>query len=396
MKRIREVFEAEIKEIGNSRTRKIFRTFVGDTFEEIIKTTKKKLDELKKIGCEKEVDTSMTVFHGLVAKEKYFEVSEVFFPYFEEDRESISMEEKYNGGSEELGKVVVLERDSILKEMEKSEFEGIFSDGKNEKKCVIKLVKDNSYREEEEKLREIFVRNNERKTVLYSPYSDKIYKVLIKDKINSDQELGKVTKIDINFGRYENNIYFNQVPIWNIKKSTSLNITIPKHIEGSYYEHKLEIKEHNKVFVDRENIEILDVCVDRMGNLSLLADSKNILDWNLYIIKKINDSRVFNELSFEVFDNGIKNSAVESLKRECGRRIRSMGEIYRIKEMCTGLKDINIKRIRSRKGNVVIEIEVARNGIFSNEIKKYFLGMLEEVFWENNFRIVEVEGDKRG
>lgn len=396
MKRIREVFEAEIKEIDNGRTRKIFRTFIGDAFEEIIKTTKKKLDDLKRIGCEKEVDTSMIVFHGLVSKEKYFEVSEVFFPYFEEDKESISLEEKYNGGSGVLAKVVVLERDNVLKEIEKAEFEAVFSDGQNEMGQVVKLVKDNSYREEEEKLRELFVRNNERKTVLYSPYSNKIYKVIIKDKINSEQELGKITKIDINFGGYENNIYFDQIPIWNVKKATSLNITIPKHIEGSYYEHKLEIKEHNKVLVDRENVEILDVCADRMGNLSLLADSKNVLDWNLYIIKKINDKRVFNEFSFEVFDNGIKNSAVESLKRECGRRIRSLGEIYRIKEMCSGLKDINIKRIISRKGNVFIEIEIERNEIFSNEIKKYFLGMLEEVFWENNFRIVESEGDKRG
>lgn len=396
MKRIREVFEAEIKEIDNSRTRKIFRTFVGDTFEEIIKTTKKKLVELKKIGCEKEVDTSMTVFHGIISKDKYFEVSEAFFPYFEEDKESITMEEKYNGGSEILARVIVLENDKVLKEMEKSEFEGIFSDGQTEKRYGIKLVKDNSYRNEEEKLREIFIRNNERKAVLYSPYSDKIYNVIVKDRFHTEQELTKVSKIDINFGRYEDNIYFNQVPIWNIKKSTSLNITIPKHIEGSYYEHKLEIKEHNKVLVDRENVEILDVYTDRMGNLSLMADSKNILDWNLYIIKKINDNRVFNEFSFEVFDNGIKNSAVESLKSECGRRIRSMGEIYRIKEMSSGLKDMNIKRIRSRKGNIVIEIEIEKNGIFSNEIKKYFLGMLEEVFWENNFRIVEVEGDKRG
>ncbi len=384
---VREVFDNELREMESGFLRKVYRIFIGDYFKALIKITEERLFNLKRQGyLSRKREREEVIYQGIVTLEEFEYSKDSLFPYFPEDMVKGDELNLFNRGNEVLVKGLILGKKEKISEIENSIYFGSYWVEGEEKKFEYLFERDKSYLKEEEKIKEIYEQNNIKWTPIFGPYSRKMYKLKVKNISELQEDFGKIEKLSFNHDNVE--FLKDYILVWNVKREKVLSTSDSSYKNNGYYEHRIEISSENRVMVDLPEVEIVDIFRDRLGDLIVAAKTKNVISWDICIVKKKIELIEFKEFKYKLVSNEQYEDFSGIMKKVNGRRVRSMGEIYRLSKAFKSFDNMEIKDINHKKRDICIKIQFEKEDIFKEEIKGFFKELLYEEFWESNFEII--------
>lgn len=381
---VREVFDNELREMESGFLRKVYRIFIGDYFKELIGVTENKLFNMKKRGyMSKKREKEEVIYQGIVTLEELEYAKDSLFPYFSEDLIKDEEINLVNKGNEVIAKGIILDKKNELENLGKNIYIGSYWVEGEEKTFEYYFEQDKSYIKEEEKLKKVYEQNNIKWIPIFGPYSRKIFSLKIKNIESKD--IGLIEKIK--FNHEEIKFLKNYILVWNVKQEKVLSTSDSSYKESGYYEHRVEISSENKIMVDLPGVEIIDIYKDRLGDLVVGAKTKNVISWDIWMVKKQLELNEFKEFKYKLVSNEQYEDFSGLMKKINGRRVRSVGEIYRLSKAFKCFDNMEITQVKDWNKDVYIKITFENEGVFKEEVKDFFGELLYEEFWECRFEI---------
>lgn len=388
MKNVREVFDNELREMESGFLRKVFRIFILDYFREMIGSAEAKLEDIKSRAYAKtNVEEDEIVYQTIINQEEYIYAKDELFPYFDEDLIEVMPLERFNKGSRILDKAPLLLGKGQVEGLEELEFEGYITSEGKEHKFIFGFEKDMAYTEKEKKLKDVYEQNNTRWIPIYTPYSTKIYKIAIKDYLSCEGLIGSAEEIRMDLGEYEAGYRRGYFPVWNVKKEKVLSTSDSSYKPEGYYEHRIEISSENRIMVDLPGVEIIDIYKDRLGDIVVAAKTKNVISWDIWMVKKKLELNEYKEFRYQLVSNERNQDFMGKLKKKHGRRVRSEGEIHRLCRSFKALEGMDIIGCSYDENRVTMKVDMEEDSIYIDALKSFMVEVIQEEFWESSFEV---------
>ncbi len=213
----------------------------------------------------------------------------------------------------------------------------------------------------EKELLEVFESNNIDWEVLYTPYSRKFFEIYIKNIHDINIE-----DIELDYGKYTENIYENYFLSWNLEEKEVLSDHITsKSNEGQIYEYRIFSNNSLNDLVKIKNGKIFRIEREH-EKLFVYSDSPNSKNWKLWNIKNI-ENKVYENLKFEILGNRKTNDFITRFKENSLTRTRSESEIIEIINSFSDIRNFNLKDITINEYAEKIANSFDMNNIFNEK-----------------------------
>ncbi len=203
---------------------------------------------------------------------------------------------------------------------QKAEYKGTFRISRNEK--YLDLVKNLYY---------IFGVNYQPWMTVCEAYLAKMFDVFLcaAPQMPEKEEILEVT---IDFEEFNDSVYYNMIPLWNLEKKLEKTSTYPEAcIDKVNYEHRIfshRLKEECEYLIMNTDIEITNI--RRLnGDLLITCPLNNPCEWNLYQVNKRNGKEYY---LYPMLSNQSKESFAGSLTEMFRRSIKTKAELGRLME----------------------------------------------------------------
>jgi hypothetical protein len=203
---------------------------------------------------------------------------------------------------------------------QKAEYKGTFQISRNER--YLELVKNLYY---------IFGVNYQPWMTVCEAYIAKMFDVFL---CSAPQipEKDEILEVSIDFEEFNDSVYYNMIPLWNLEKKLEKTSTYPEAcIDKVNYEHRIfshRLKEECEYLIMNTDIEITNI--RRLnGDLLITCPLDNPCEWSLYQVNKRNGKEYY---LYPMLSNQSKESFAGSLTEMFRRSIKTKAELARLME----------------------------------------------------------------
>lgn len=340
MEYINKIIKEALKNIKNDEERNFLRELSTSLIPQLINDFSQKLDEIQNEVDNLFQSNNRYINTVPVNKEELENYKETLFPVLNDDIRVIKKDKKKKTDIY-LTKIFL---DMNYKEIENFKNHKLSAKLKNGNNYGLEVyaVQCQDYVEKEKELAEVFESNNIDWEVLYTPYSRRFFEIYAKKnsyEINYDN-----ADIEIDYGKYTENIYENYFLAWNIEEKEVLADQISvENIKGRVYEHRIFSSNAKNDLVKIINGKIfrIDREKEKLFVYSDVASSRNWKVWNI----KDTGKNTYTNLKFKVLGNSKINDFITRFKGNSPLRTRSESEIFEIINSFSDIKNLRLKSI---------------------------------------------------
>lgn len=304
--------------------------------------------------------SSYSIYTGLVKRQEYDTSHHFLFPIYEED----TKERKYDlneilefmvQGEAYFVNKVFIQCDYLMFQeilLDKQPFQGSIITDRKSYTAWFRMELNTEYWEEVYRMYKNFIKNGIPWNTINIPYISRMANVFLDNVEEAIPEKEEIIEIKIDFGEYAPYVFFDRVPVWNIKRlaieSTGFPLPCEDHVN---YEHKITTREYgiqNGFLVDtgEEEEEEWKYIRHNKESLIIVAPRKGSKNWNIFMVVRKTDKKL-DRYDYPLMSNVKTVSYTEKLSAQKQGIIKTKAELIRfIKSFELGeyleFKDIKI------------------------------------------------------
>lgn len=339
---MREMIRREIQSIGAIEERVAFKNLMEEVFLALYETNEQMYSDLeKRVQDELAYDVNRYLIKTGVIERQYFDASHhLMSPMDESDlyKKSYTLADiadaidKYH----EFPLMKVMLQCDYLQIHDiwnnHIEFDGTLETDKTEQKSNIKvkLKQNKDYLKKIGHLYQLFVKNGIPWQTVNAPYLYKIADVVLTELPETLTQNEEIKKIEINFGKYNQIICHDLIPIWNIQRLVLDSIGFPAPCEDhKNFEHLISIREYGSqhTYLAEDNMEIQSISQGR-ERIKIISSVSEAKKWGIYIIKNSEDSRI-DHYTYPIMQNERAETFSEKFHRKWNQSVKTKAELAR-------------------------------------------------------------------
>ena len=353
---MKEHWKKQLDAIEDVDERRLLRELLNTVVKPIEEYRDADLKEIKQqVFDEVKIDDEEFAIYGSIIKRSDYDGSSGFLhPMNESDLEEIPTEIDSittafeNNEKPSLGKLYVnldyLELNKIKKALQDRKFKGFIKTSQNVHEIEVSLIPYTGYIKQITKLYELFTENKlEWRTILH-PKIHKFLQIQLETKIPFKKH-EKIEKITIDVEELKSHTQDDQVPLWNIKKTSFSSYGKQATINNKEcYEHTLlyetsTTRKLGYLFDNEEgNDEIINI--RKEDDKMVLTSPKDIISkWSVWTTISPLESEIAN---FNITSNRKKESFIDHYSRKRNRQLKTVGEIYRIANLSVDTSEVKL------------------------------------------------------
>jgi hypothetical protein len=354
---MRELLQQKLTNLSDLNERLVLKNIMEQVFldlydhsEALFKTLEQRVfDEIEYIG------QNYTVYTGLVSKTEYNPIHDFLYPMIEEDLE----EKKYDleklldallqKNTYSLFKVFLRCDYKKISELlvGKKKFKGIVKTAQKTYEAHFELQKEDSYQKRVECLYETFIQNKIPWQTLYTPYIQKILKVVLVECEKGLTPEDTIEEIVVDFGEYSSFVEKDMIPLWNIQRLQLKTVGFSIPCENKlHFEHKVSLVEEgvqHGYLVDtaKGKVKYIRHLKESLGVTATQEESEM---WDIWKIIRP-EKTIKNKEVYRVVSNARQENFIEKLSQKIDYPIKTKGEILRLMQSLDVAKGVHLREI---------------------------------------------------
>lgn len=332
-----QYIERQLRGIDDLDERQFAKQLLWEGLGKIVCHTEKKYADLeRRIRQEIEVDKSQyKVVTTIIDSNAYDPTNKTLFPIYTEDFNDLELARIYSTEKEYcLGTIFLEMTEKLIVELQRKEtFLGkIFLD-EDEAAVYFYIRPSSRYKTLLEQLYQTFQDNQIIWTTVNTAYLDKFYDVFIKKEEIRDKDIKNpitLGKCCIDFGKHNNYIKYNIVPLWNIEEIIFKNETfMVPCVDEIYYEHEFipENRNLSDGYLLQNNEDIIEIRQEK-DKVIIKSIQENYENWiALHIVQRESERSL--DYNATILTNQKKSSFIQGYVDKNQTKILTKSELFR-------------------------------------------------------------------
>lgn len=339
---MREMIRREIQSISAIEERVAFKNLMEGIFLALYETNEQMyLDLEKRVQDELSYDVNRYLIKIGVIERQYFDASHhLMSPMDESDlnKKSYTLADIADAleKQHEFSLMKVMLRCDFMQIHDiwnnHIEFDGVLETDNSEQRwnIKVKLRQNKNYLKKIGHLYQLFVKNGIPWQTVNAPYLYKIADVVMTGLPEGLSLNEEIKKIEINFGKYNQIVRHDLIPIWNIQRLVLDSIGFPVPCEDhKNFEHSISIRDYGTqhAYLAEDNMEIQSISQGE-EKLLIISSVSEARKWGIYVIKNSEDS-VIDHYTYPIMQNERAETFSEKFHRKWNQSVKTKAELAR-------------------------------------------------------------------
>lgn len=200
--------------------------------------------------------------------------------------------------------------------------------------AYFQIEQDKAYMDKVKKLYQLFILNGVAWNTVNIPYVSRMVRVFLNGTEEKIGDREGIKEVSVDFGEYSNYIYYNMVPIWNVKQETLTGVGFATPcIDHVNFEHSVTIKNYgeNNGYLIEDTGEKIKYVRHNIGNVSITAEVPEGKFWSVFVAVQ-GELKKIDHFTYPFMSNEKKVGFTERLQANCGKTVKTKAELMRFIE----------------------------------------------------------------